>query len=79
MPVYPVHQRRLPFEFPYIHRGWTPQACRGELHGLPGVVLGNLGFYVDLGDLRLSPQGSQISLGVVRGTSGFLAHRCRDK
>ena len=25
----------------------------------------------------VSPQGSQISLGIARGISGFLAHRCR--
>ena len=34
---------------------------------------------IDLGDLFASPQGSQISFGIMRGTSGFLAHHCRDE
>ena len=34
---------------------------------------------VDLGDLLVSPQGSQISFGIVRGTLGFLAHPCMDE
>ena len=33
----------------------------------------------NLGDPFVSPQGSQISFGVERGTSGFFAHRCRDE
>ena len=33
---------------------------------------------VDLGDLLVSPQGSQISFGFVIGTSGFLMHCSRD-
>jgi len=32
---------------------------------------------VDLGDALQSLQGSQISFGVARGTSGFLEQRCR--
>ena len=34
---------------------------------------------VDLGDLLVSPQGSQISFGVARCTSGFQVNRCRDE
>ena len=31
---------------------------------------------VDLEDPLMSPQGSQISFGIARDTSGFLAHHC---
>ena len=31
------------------------------------------------GGLLVSPQGSQISFGVGKGSLGFLAHRCRDE
>ena len=34
---------------------------------------------VDLGDLLVSPQGSQISFGFVIGASGFLMHCSRDR
>ena len=34
---------------------------------------------VNLEDPLVSPQGSQISFGVGRGTLGLLAHRCRDE
>ena len=38
-----------------------------------------LEFRVDLRDPLMSLQESQISFGVVRGNSGFLAHHCRDE
>ena len=38
-----------------------------------------LELHVDLGDPLVSPQGSQISFGVGRGTSGLLVHHCRDE
>ena len=34
---------------------------------------------VDLGNQLVSPQGSQISFGIVMGTSEFLAHCWRDE
>ena len=39
----------------------------------------HLALHVDLGDPLLSPQGSLISFGGARGTSGFLAHCGRDE
>ena len=33
----------------------------------------------DLEDPLMSPQGSQISFVIVRGTSGFLVHPCMDE
>ena len=59
-----------------------PQAFRGKFRSLRGVVAGSLGFLsscVSTCGLLVSPQGSQISFGVVRGTSGFLVHRCRNE
>ena len=38
-----------------------------------------LGLRVNLEDPLMSPHGSQMSLGVARGTSGFLEHCCRDE
>ena len=38
-----------------------------------------LDFLVNEGKPLVSPQGSHISFGVARGTSGFLVHRCRDE
>ena len=58
------------------------QACRREFCGLCGVgrkLRVPLELCVDLGDLLVSPQGSQISFGFVIGTSGFLMHCSRDR
>ena len=58
------------------------QACRGEFCGLCGVgrkLRVPLELCVDLGDLLVSPQGSQISFGFVIGASGFLMHCSRDR
>jgi len=37
-----------------------------------------LDMYVNLGDLLLSPQGSQIFFGIAKGTSGFISNSFRD-
>ena len=57
-------------------------AWRGYFHGFSRDVVGSLGFLSlrgDLGDMLVFPQGSQISFGVTRGTSGFLLRCCRDE
>ena len=51
---------------------WVAWSCGGKF-SFP------LELHVDLGHMLVSPQGNQISFGVVRGTSGFLSHCCRDE
>ena len=51
---------------------WFAWTCGGKLR-VPLELL------VDLGDPLVSPEGGQMPFGVVRGTSGFLVHRCRDE
>ena len=56
-------------------------ALTGESRGLSRVAVGGLGFLsLYHGELReplMFPQGSQVSIRVVRGLSGFLWSWCR--
>ena len=51
---------------------WCAWRCGGKL-----TV--SLELHVDLGEPLMSPQGSQISFGIARGTLGLLAHHCRNE
>ena len=50
---------------------WFLCSCGGKLR-VPPELQG------DLEDKLVFPQGSHICFQVVRGTSGFLSHHCRD-
>ena len=51
---------------------WFAWSCGGKLRVPLEMCFG-------LGGLLVSPQGSQISFGIVRGTLGFLMHCCREE
>ena len=51
---------------------WFALSCGRNLRVL-------LELRVDLGHLLVSPQGCHISFVIVRGTSGFFTHHCRDE
>ena len=51
---------------------WFAWTCGGKLRV-------SLELRIGLGDSFVSPQGSQVSFDVARGTLGFLTHRYRDE